>query len=133
MVDVQFGAGQAVEARDLAEHPQIGAAGQGPRLREDPAQPFGTGVFESTAVTADRHRHVRVLRAHAQLAEQTLQGRVGAVVVHDEAGIHAEPLPGAVGAGIHPMGVGMAAEASIRFVEHDFTGAGQHPGRGEAG
>src|SRR5581483_5291499 len=57
-----------------------------PRLGERPA----AGPLEPAVPARDRERHLRVLRADVELAEEPGQIRVVRLVVDDEAGVEAE-------------------------------------------
>ena len=119
----------SVEAGDLAEHPQVARAGQVAPGREDTAGAERAGPLETGGVVADRHRHVGLLRRHAELGEEPEQGRVGAPVVHDEAGVDRQPAK----ALLHHVGVGVPAEPVVGLEERDVTGPRGDVRRGQAG
>jgi len=98
-----------VEADDLAQHPQVARA-RGGAGGEQAADAAGTGILQAATVAVARHAHVGVLGGDAELAEQAQQCRVGALVVHDEAGVDGER--GAAAAGDF-VGVGVPAEPGV--------------------
>ena len=76
----------AIEAHDLSKQGEVRGPHQVPPLREEPVD-AAAAVFEPAPPARHRERHVRVARGDAELAEQPHQVRIGAVVVHQEAGI----------------------------------------------
>ena len=88
------------------------------RLRRGREQAGGAeraGPLQAGRVVADGHRHLGVLGGDAELGEHPQQGRVGPLVVHDEAGVDGQH---AVGAG-DVVGVGVAAEPVVGLEEGD--------------
>ena len=81
-----------MEAVHLDQHPQV-APGRSSRdgRAAKPARPRAPGVLEAALLAAHAERHVAGLGRHAELPEQPQQVRVGALVVHDEAGVQADP------------------------------------------
>ena len=119
-----------VEAHDLAQQPQVARRAHGAHVGQQPGQPAAARVLQAAAGAGDRHAHVRLLRRHAQLGEQPPQVRVGAQVVHDEAGVDAAQH--AVGAD-DVVGVGVPAEPVVGLVERDVGLALQDVGGGQTG
>ena len=126
----EHGLGTAVEARDLRQHPQVRRSAQVPAGRDDSLATQGAGPLQVGVVVADRHRHLRLLRGHAELGEDPQQRRVGASVVDDEAGVDAQPGAGGVD---DVVGVGVPAEAVVGLVDRDRRGAGGDVGGHQAG
>ena len=126
----QHPAGVPVEAPHLGEHPQVGGPGEVGRLREQAAEPAGARVLEAAARAPHAHRHVRLLRRHAQLAEQAQEIRVGAAVVHDEAGVDVDGA--AVGRG-QLVGVRVPAQPVVGLEQRDVVAALQEVGGREPG
>ena len=120
---------QPVEARDLAEHPQVAGAAQDPGRREQPGQAASAGVLDAVGVGAHGHAHVGLERLDPELGEEAQEGRVGPVVVDDEAGVDREHAA----VDLHVVGVGVAAEPRVRLVEGDLAGPGQDVGGDEPG
>ena len=113
----------AVEPGDLGEHPEVARVGEVGRGGEDALATQGAGPLQAGAVVADRHRHLRGLGDHAELGEQPEQHRVGARVVHDEAGVDGQ-LAALSFAGLpHDMGVRVTAEAVVRLEQGHVRGA----------
>ena len=77
----------AVEAWDGGEHPQVRRVGEVAGGRDDAAPAERSRPLQPGAAVADGHRHLGVLGRDAELGEQAEQHRVGALVVHDEAGV----------------------------------------------
>ena len=121
----------AVEPRDLGEHPQVARVAQVGRGREQAAAAERAGPLEAGAVVADRHRHLRRLGRDAELGEQPQQHRVGARVVHDEAGVDRRAR-GRLGRLVDQVGVGVAAEPVVGLEEGDVRGPRGDVGRGQA-
>ena len=126
----EHGLRAAVEARDLREHPQVRRSAQVPAGREHSLATQGAGPLQVGVVVADRHRHLRLLRGHAELGEDPQQGRVGASVVDDEAGVDAQSGAGGID---HVVGVGVTAEPVVGLVDRDGRGAGGDVGGHQAG
>ena len=120
--------GLAVEARDLDEHREVARLAEVGRRREEPRAAQRAGPLQVAVVVLDRHRHLGRLGGHAELGEQPQHHRVGARVVHDEAGVDLQ------GAGLpvdrlgHVVRVGVAAEPVVGLVEGDVGRA-----RGDVG
>ena len=112
-----------VEARHLGQHPEEAGAAQVPPGREQSAQAERAGVLQAGRLVAHRHRHLRRLRADADLGEEAQQRRVGALVVDDEAGVDGEDTAVRVG---DVVGVGVAAEPGVGLVERDVGVLGRH-------
>src|ERR1700691_4166340 len=74
-------------------------------------------VLEVPAPIAHAEAHVRALPGHAELAQQTLEVWVVAVVEHHEAGVHAEGLLGLLDADR----VGVAAGRLDRLEHYDLV------------
>ena len=126
----QHGLGTAVEPRDLRQHPQVRRSAQVPAGRDHSLATQGAGPLQVGVGVADRHRHLRLLRGHAELGEDPQQRRVGASVVDDEAGVDAQPGAGGVD---DVVGVGVPAEAVVGLVDRDRRGAGGDVGGHQAG
>jgi hypothetical protein len=124
----EHGARPAVEPRDLQQHPPVLARAQRGPLGEEPARPESPGVLDAGAGVAHRQRHLRGLRLDAELGEESQEGRVGAPVVDDEAGVDGELAAGRR----DPVRVGVTAEAVVGLVDRDVRGAGGDPGSGQA-
>ena len=106
---VQEPAGGTVEPGYLGQHPHVAAP--------SPGQPGGQAgqaalarVLQAAAGAADRHAHLRGLGGHAEFGEQAREQGVGALVVDDEAGIHADRGPRRRR---DHVGVGVAAEPPV--------------------
>ena len=80
---VAHAAGVPQEADDVAEHPQEARVGCVPGLREGTP----TGPLDPAAAAADRERHLRILGAEPELAEEPNEVRVVRLVVDDETGV----------------------------------------------
>jgi hypothetical protein len=83
--------GQAVEAQEVGQHAEKARVGEVAPLGEHGGEVVAA-PFEGTAVVAgglDRERHLRQRRLDAEVGEQADQVRIGAVVVDQEAGVHA--------------------------------------------
>src|SRR5579875_875321 len=76
-----------------------------------------------TRRAADRHAHVGRLGRYVQLAEEALQRRVSAVVVHDEAGVHADDRAVGEGEGVR---VRVTTVPLIGFVDRHVSRPAQH-------
>ena len=117
-----------VEAHDLAEQEEVRRLDQVPPLREEPVG-AAAAVFEAAPPARHRERHVRVAGGDAELPEQPHQIRIGAVVVHQEAGVERHAP---VGRSMH-HGVGVAAEPLLLFEQLHPVPAAQEIGSRQAG
>ena len=102
---------KAVEARTR----QVAGLGERPAARP----------FEAAAATRHRERHLGVLRAHVELAEEAVEQRVVRHVVDDEADVEREPV---VLDGVH-----VAAGAGVLLEQLDLVTARQDVGGAQAG
>ncbi|KAB7760846.1 hypothetical protein MMUC44124_05905 [Mycolicibacterium mucogenicum DSM 44124] len=123
----QLGAGEPVETRHLGEQAQVTRGDHRAGCGEQARQPLRAGVLQAAAFAADRHRHVGFLGPDTEFGEQPQQRRIGAVVVHDEAGVDADD-GGAAAAGRQLMGVRVATAPRLCLEQGDFRVAGEHPG-----
>ena len=96
-----------IEAHDLAEQGQVRRSHQVPPLREESVG-AATAVLEPAPSARHGEGHVRVAGGHTEFPEQPHEVRIGAVVVHQEAGVERN---GAVRAFDHHR-VGVAAQSS---------------------
>ena len=119
---------QAVEAQQVGQHAekawpqQLAALGEyGIELAAAPFQPGRRHLH--------RKRHFGRGGGHGQLIEQAHQLRVGGVVEHQEAGVHAV----AHAPQRHVHRVGMAAEVAVGLEQHQIDIGRQPPGSGQAG
>ena len=121
--------GTTVEARDLQQHPPVGARRQRGPLGEEPARAQRTGVLHTGAGVADRQRHLAGLGRDAELGEEPQERRVGATVVHDEAGVDRQLTV----VGRDAVRVGVPTEAGVGLVERDVGRARRDVRRSESG
>ena len=98
--------------RGLAEIPRLG--------EWTPSRPF-----EPAAPARHRERHLRLLGAHAELAEEAIEQRVVPVVVDEEARVEREAV---VLDGVH-----VAAEPGVLLEDVHVVGARQDVRRAEPG
>ena len=119
---------QAVEAQQVGQHAkkawpqQIAALGEyGVEVAAAPFQPGRRHLH--------RERHFGRGGGHGQLIEQAYQLRVGGVVEHQKAGVHA--VAHALQRHVHR--VGMATEVVIGLEKHQIDIGRQLPGSGQAG
>lgn len=117
-----------MEARHFGEHAQVAAAQDVPAAEQSGRTP-GARVLQAAAVAPYGHAHLGVLGGDAELVEEPEQVRVGALVVHDESAVHEDR---AAVAGGQFVGVGVAAQAVVRLVEHHVVRALQHVGGGQS-
>ena len=75
-------------APDLPQQPDEAGPGEVRGLRERPP----AGVLEAAAGAADRERHVRLVCGDAQLAKETTEQWIVALVVDEEAGIESKAV-----------------------------------------
>ncbi len=116
----------AIEAEQVADHPQEARVDEVRALREDAAR--RSRVLERAGVVGDREAHARRLGRDAQLGHQRLEAGVVAVVVDDEAGVDPVRLVGELDA--HRVNV--AAEVGAGLVEHDLVVEPQPVGGGQS-
>jgi hypothetical protein len=126
----QVATGAAVEPFDLREHGQEPGARRAARLGEHSAGPPAAGVLQAAALAADAHAHLGRRDLDPELGEQLAKLGVGAVVVHDEAGVDADL--GAT-APRQVVGVGVPAEPVLAFVERDVVSPLEQVRGGEPG
>ena len=100
------------------------------RLGEHTTRATPTRELDAAALVADAHAHLGRARLNAELAEQSPQVGIRAVVVDDESGVDREPGAGGVG---HVVGVCMATEPSLGFVEGHLALLCEHVGGGQTG
>ena len=112
-----------VEAGYLSQHPQVPRVDGPPALGEQAVESDSAGVGQAAPVAGDAHAHQRRAGLHAQLAEQPQQVGVGPLVVDDEAGVDAQPMP--VNGG-HVVGVGVPAQTPIGLEERHVVGSAEH-------
>ena len=87
-------AGEApLRAAGVVESPAAAAQEAGDLERQPRERRAAARVLEVVPVAGDREAHLRRLRAHAQLAEETDEVRVGVLVVDDEAGVEPSVRP----------------------------------------
>ncbi len=129
VLDVEQGPGLAVEAGDLGEHRQVARLAQVGRGREQSRAAQRAGPLQRAVVVLDRHRHLGGLGGDAELGEHPQQHRVGARVVHDEAGVDGQRLVGTTRYQLgHQVGVGVPTQPVVGLVERDVGRA-----RGDVG
>jgi hypothetical protein len=124
-VSVEHPPGGAVEAQHLGEHREVARVREVALLREQPGRAACPGVLQPGRVVPHAHRHLGVLRGHAELAEQADEVRVGRVVVDDEARVDADVR--------QVVGVRVPAEARLGLEERDVVRALQDVGGRQAG
>ena len=117
-----------IEAHDLPEQEEVRRLDQVLPLREEPVG-APAAVLEAGPPARHGKRHVRVPRGHAELPEQPHQVRIGAVVVHQEAGIERD---GAVRGGNQDR-IGVTAQTRLLFEELHPVSPAQEIGSGQAG
>ena len=117
---------------DLREHPEVRRPRQVVARGEQAAPAQRAGPLQAGPVVADRHRHLGLLGRDPELGEQAEQHRVGAAVVHDEAGVD-RVSPSARRGLLDEVGVGVAAEPVVGLVEGDVRGPGRDVRRGQPG
>ena len=99
-------------------------------LGEHTTRATPTRELDAAALVADAHAHLGRARPNAELAEQSPQVGIRAVVVDDESGVDREPGAGGVG---HVVGVCMTTEPSLGFIEGHLALLCEHVGRGQTG
>ena len=105
----------AVELLHLDEHAQEARIRhRSPARANTPPIPRAPCVLQAAALAAHRHAHVGGAGLDAELAEETQQVRVRAVVVHDEPGVDRDD---AVVGGEHVVRVRVATEARLGLEE----------------
>ena len=102
-----------VELRDLGEQPQVARVAQVRGRGEEAPGAQRARPLEPGVVVADGHRHLGGLGDHAQLGEEPEQHRVGAWVVHDEAGVDRQLTVSLA----YDVGVGVAAQPLVGLEE----------------
>lgn len=117
--------GQPVEAGHGGEHPRIGGVAERGRAGEETGRAAGPRVLQAASLAPDGHAHLRLLRGHAEFGEEPQQVRVGAPVVHDEAGV--DVVDAAVGPG-QVVGVRVAAHPVVRLEQRHVMGPSQDVG-----
>ena len=122
--------GPHLEALDLHEDRHEARIERAARLGEHTTRATPTRELDAAALVADAHAHLGRTRLNAELAEQSPQVGIRAVVVDDESGVDREPGAGGVG---HVVGVGMTTEPSLGFVEGHLALLCEHVGRGQTG
>ena len=101
-----------VEPRDLGQHPEVRRTQRvAPGGEQTPRRPSAPAHSSPVVVRAHRHRHVGLLGLHPELVEEPQQVRVGALVVHDEAGVD--------GDAVDHVGVRVATQPGVGLVERD--------------
>ena len=85
--------GHPVEPRDLHQHPEVRRTQRVAPGGEQAREAERAGPLQRVVVRTHRHRHVGVLGLHPELVEEPQQVRVGALVVHDEAGVDGQDDP----------------------------------------
>ena len=107
---------RAVEAQDLAQHPQEARRGGIAALSEDGVQ-IDARPFPHAAIKRKREAHVACFGAHAKVIEQRREVRIVQLVVDDEAGVDRDrPL-----AEVDLIRVGVAAQPVFGFVQHHLV------------
>jgi hypothetical protein len=120
---------RAVEAPDLGQHEQVARTGQRRQGREQPTEPASTRILQSAGVVAHGHRHVCLASGDSEFIEEPAQGRIGAVVVHEEGRVHAN---GVAVVQLDLVRVGVAAEPRIGLVEGHAVAERQNIGGDQA-
>jgi hypothetical protein len=120
------GGGQAVEAQQFGQQaPEVRPQQVAP-LREHRVQ---RGAAPLQPIGLHGQRHLRRRGGDAQLAEQAREARIGALVEHQEAGVHA--VAAALQREVHGAGVAAAAALCLEQRERDAPAqrvAGAQPG-----
>jgi len=125
---LQQRAGFAVEAQDLAHHPQKRRRQQVAALAEQAVE-AGRVVFEAARFDLHAEAHGGVARGNAEFIEQGCEQRVVVRVVDDEPGVH----PVTLARLHHLVGVGVATEPGFRLEQHHLVPVLQAPGGGKSG
>ena len=100
------------------------------RLGEHTTRAPPARELDAAALVADAHAHLGRACLNAELAEQSPQVGIRAVVVDDEPGVDREPVAGGIG---HVVGVRMPTETSLGFIEGHLALLCEHVGRGQTG
>ncbi len=121
--------GQRVEAQQVAQHAPEAGLEQVGTLGEHRVQ-AGAAPFQARRL--DRERHVRLGGRHAQVGEQADQVGVGALVEHQEAGVHAVRHRARRAVQRDVDRVGVAAEVAARLEQRHLGAAAQVVRGGQA-
>ena len=117
-----------VEAQNIAQQRPVTGIQQIAPPPEKAAQAVAA-VFHAGFRVGDREAHGGGLTADAELRQQRLEARIGAVVEHDKAHVH-----GVVAVlALHVHGEGVATQPGLGFEQRHLVVAAQIPGGGEAG
>ena len=127
---VQERVGPHLEALDLDQDRQEAGIERPAGLGEHTLRASATGELDAAALVVDAHAHLGRARLDAQFAEQPPQVRIRTVVVDDEPGVDREHVAGGIG---DVVGVGMAAETIVGFVEGHVVPLREHVGGGQTG
>ena len=122
--------GPHLETLDLDEDRHEAGIERAARLGEHTTRTTPACELDAAALVADAHAHLGRARPNAELAEQPPQVGIRAVVVDDEPGVDREPVAGGVG---HVVGVGVATETIVGFVEGHLVLLREHVGSGQTG
>ena len=122
-------AGEApLRAARVVESPAPEAQEAGDLERQPRERRAAARVLEVVPVAGDREAHLRRLRAHAELAEEADEVRVGVLVVNDEAGVERQRP-----SGDHVLDrVRVAPGATVALEQLDLVALRERVGRSQA-